>query len=106
MKAAFPHSAHSVPVSRQAGLCLAELPPGKAKTVEKGEGKIKQTGTMSGRFVVKFLSAHCFGARRTAPQLWCSRAAILRKALAWLGFDRHHGRRLVDFQGFWAEARA
>jgi len=105
MRAAFPRSAALIPVSSQAGFCPAGFPAGGAEKAERAEGKIKQTGTMLGRFVVKFLSAHCFGARRTAPQLWCSRAAILRKALALLGFDRHYGRRLVDFQGSWPEAR-
>jgi hypothetical protein len=33
------------------------------------------------------------------------RAAILRKALALLDFDRHHDRRTPDFLGFWPEAR-
>ena len=68
---------------------------GEAEKGERAEGKIKETGTLSGRFLDKPLSAHCFGTRRTAPCFWASRAAIWRKALALLGFDRHYSRRLA-----------
>lgn len=105
MKAAFPHSAQSVPASRQAGLCLAELTTGKANTVEKGEGKIKETGTTLAGFLKLLLSAHWLGEPRAAPCFWAARAVILRKALALLGFDRHHDRRSPDFPRFWPEAR-
>ena len=69
------------------------------------EGKIKEHGTMSGQFWKLLLSAHWLGEPRAAPCFWTARAAILRKALALLGFDRHHGRRLPAFLGFWPEAR-
>ena len=74
---------------------LAAIPSAEAEKAGKAEGKIKETGTLSGRFLGKPLSAHCFGARRTAPCFWVSRAAIWRKALALLGFDRHYSRRLA-----------
>jgi hypothetical protein len=63
------------------------------KISERGanyEGKIKETGTTSGRFQGKPLSAHCFGVALAAPWFWPLRAASRRKALALLGFDRHH----------------
>ena len=69
---------------------------GKADRAAKVERKIKQTGTMSGRFVKLLLSAHCISGPRAAPWFSPSRAAILRKALAVLCFDRHHGRRIPD----------
>ncbi|WP_210251095.1 hypothetical protein, partial [Brucella anthropi] len=78
------------------------------KISERGanyEGKIKETGTLSVRFLGKPLSAHCFGAPRTAPCFWASRAAIWRKALALLGFDQHYSRISPDFSEFWLEAR-
>jgi len=74
---------------------LAAIPAAEAEKAGKAEGKIKETGTLSGWFLGKSLSAHCFGARRTAPCFWASRAAIWRKALALLGFDRHYSRRLA-----------
>ena len=90
MKVAFPRSAAHDPVCSQAGSRLAAYRAGEAEKDERAEGKIKETGTLSGRFLGKPLPAHCFGARRTAPCFWVSRAAIWRKALALLGFDRHY----------------
>ena len=95
MTGVFPRSARYVPVSSHAGFRLAGFPAGRAERAVKAEGKIKETGTLSGLFLGKPLSAHCFGARRTAPCFWVSRAEIWRKALALLGFDRHHSRRLA-----------
>jgi len=94
-----------LPVCSQPRGRLAVFPAGRAKRAGKAEGKIKETGTLSGRFLGKPLSAHCFGARRTAPCFWVSRAAIWRKALALLGFDRHYSRISPDFAEFWLEAR-
>ena len=105
MKAAFPHSAQSVPASRQAGLCLAELTTGKANTVEKGEGKIKEGGTMSGRFWKLWLSAHWLGGRFRHHGFEGPRAAILRKALALQGFERHHRPISACFRRFRPEPR-
>ena len=97
MRMAFPRPLALVPVCSQAGSRLAAFPVGRAERSEKAEGKIKETGTLSGRFLGKPLSAHCFGTRRTAPCFWASRAAIWRKALALLGFDRHSNRISADF---------
>lgn len=105
MKAAFPHSAQSVPASRQAGLCLAELSAGKAKTAGKGEGKIKEGGTMSGRFWKLWLSAHWLGGRFRHHGFEGPRAAILRKALALQGFERHHRPISACFRRFRPEPR-
>ncbi|MPZ37139.1 MAG: hypothetical protein GEU95_03585 [Rhizobiales bacterium] len=105
MRIAFPRSAAVIPVCSQAGLRLAAFPAGRADRAEKAERKIKETGTMSGRFLKLLLSAHCLGEPRAAPWFWTLRAAILRKALALLGFGRHHGRRTPDFRQFRPEAR-
>ena len=85
-----PRTFGPLPVCSQARGRLAAFPAGRAKRERKAEGKIKETGTLSGRFLGKPLFAHCFGTRRTAPCFWASRAAIWRKALALLGFDRHY----------------
>ena len=69
------------------------------------EGKIKEHGTIAGQFSKLLLSAHWLGEPRAAPCFRMARAAILRKALALLGFDRHHGRRLPDFPRFRPAAR-
>lgn len=105
MRTAFPRSAARIPVCSQAGLRLAEFPLGEAERSEKAEGKIKEDGTISGRFRKLLLSAHWLGEPRAAPCFWRRSAAILRNALALLGFIRHHGRRMPDFAGVRPEAR-
>lgn len=104
MKVTFPRSAAFVPVCRQAGLRLAAYRAGRAERIEGAEGKIKETGTTLAGFLKLLLSAHWLGGPRAAPCFLIPRAAMLRKALALLGFDRHHDRRLPDFLGFWPEA--
>lgn len=104
MKVAFPCTVALISVCRQASLRLAGLPAGGAERAEKAEGKIKETGTRSAGFLKLLLSAHWLEGPRAAPCFLTSRAAILRKALALLDFDRHHGRRLPDFLVFWPEA--
>ena len=68
------------------------------------EGKIKEHGTMSGQFWKLLLSAHWLGDRFRHHGFEGSRAAILRKALALQGFERHH--RLISawFQQFRQES--
>lgn len=92
MSMASPRCFGPLPVCSQARGRLAVFPAGRAKREGKAEGKIKETGTLSGRFLGKPLSAHCFEARRTAPSFWASRAAIWRKTLVMLGFYRHYSR--------------
>ncbi len=92
MSMASPRAFGPLPVYSQARGRLAVFPAGRAKRVGKAEGKIKETGTLSGRFLGKPLSAHCFGARRTALLFWASRAAMWRKALSLLVFNRHYSR--------------
>lgn len=96
MSMASPRAFCPLPVCSQARGRLAAFPAGRAKRERKAEGKIKETGTLSGWFLGKSLSAHCFGARRTAPCFWASRAAIWRKALALQGFGRHSNRISAD----------
>ena len=69
------------------------------------EGKIKEHGTMSGQFWKLLLSAHWLGESRAAPCFRTPRAAVLRKALALQGFDRHHRPLSACFRQFWAEPR-
>ena len=90
MSMAFSRSFGPFAVCSQAWGRLAAFPAGRAKREGKAEGKIKETDTLSGRFLGKPLSAHCFGAALAAPSIWSPRAASWRKALALLGFDRHH----------------
>ena len=92
MSMASPRAFGPLPVCSQARERLAAFPVLGAGREERAEGKIKETGTTGRRFLGKPLSAHCFGARRTAPCFWVSRAAIWRKALALLDFDRHYSR--------------
>ena len=77
---------------------------GEAEKDERAEGKIKETGTTLAGILKLLLSAHWIGEQRESPCFLIPRAAMLRKALALLDFDRHHDRRLPDFLGFWPEA--
>ncbi|WP_334149192.1 hypothetical protein [Hyphomicrobium sp.] len=104
MKVAFPRSAALVSVCRQAGLRLTAYRAGRAERIEGAEGKIKETGTRSAGFLKLLLSAHWLDGPRAAPRFSMPRAAILCKDLAFLGFDRHHGRRTPDFLEFWPGA--
>lgn len=105
MRMALPRPLAPVPVCSQAKGRLAAFPVGRAERSEKAEGKIKETGTTSGRFQGKPLSAHCFGAARTAPWFWASRAVMARKDVALQRFERHHSPKSGDFPHFWREAR-
>ena len=104
MKVAFPRSAALVPVCRQAGLRLAAYRAGRAERAERAEGKIKETGTRSAGFLKLLLSAQWLGGPLAAPCFLIPRATTLCKALALLGFDRHHDRRTPDLLEFWPEA--
>jgi len=105
MTAALLRSAALIPVCRQSGLGLAAFREGRAERAEKAEGKIKETGTTSAGFLRLLLSAHWLDGPRAAPWFLTPRAAILRKALPLLGFDRHHGRRTPGFRQVRPEAR-
>lgn len=105
MRTAFPRSTACDPMCRQADLRLTGFRPGKAERAEKAEGKIKEDGTMSGRFRKLLLSAHWLGDRFRHHGFQGQRAAISRKALALLGFERHQGRELPVFWRFWRESR-
>ena len=105
MRAAFPRSAALVSASGRAGLRPAGFPAGGAEKTERAEGKIKEDGTMSGRFWKLLLSAHWLGDRFRHHGFEGPRAAISHKALALQGFERHHRRRLPVFGRFWLESR-
>ena len=105
MKVAFRCSATPVSASSRAGLRPAGFPAGRAEKTERAEGKIKEDGTISSRFWKLLLSAHWLGESRAAPCFRTPRAAVLRKALALQGFDRHHRPLSACFRQFWAEPR-
>lgn len=105
MKAAFPRSATLVSASSRAGLRPAGFPAGRAEKTEGAEGKIKEDGTISGRFWKLLLSAHWLGDRFRHHGFEGRRAAISRKALALLGSERHHRSISAVFRGFWLESR-
>jgi len=69
------------------------------------EGKIKEGGTMSGRFWKLWLSAHWLGGRFRHHGFEGPRAAILRKALALQGFERHRRPISASFRRFRLESR-
>lgn len=105
MRTAFPRSAALIPVFSQAGLRLTGFPAGRAEKAEKAEGKIKEDGTISGRFWKLLLSAHWLGGRFRHHGFEGSRAAISHKALALLGFERHHRPISAVFRWFYQESR-
>ena len=78
----------------------------KAERAERAEGKIKEDGTISGRFWKLLLSAHWLSGRFRHHGFEGPRAAILRKALALQGFERHHRPISAYFWGFWLESRS
>lgn len=102
---AFPRPFALVPVCSQAGGCLAVFPVGRAERSGRAEGKIKETGTPSVRFLKFLLSAHWLGEPRAAPWFSTPRAACPRKALALQGFDRHHSPKSGVFLTFGPVAR-
>ncbi len=105
MKTAFPRSAALIPVSSQSGFCPAGFPAGGAEKAERAEGKIKEGGTISGRFWKLLLSAHWLGVRFRHRGFEGLRAAISRNALALQGFKRHHRPISAVFRRFCQESR-
>ena len=105
MKVAFPCSATPVSAPSRAGSRPAGFPAGGAEKTERAEGKIKEDGTMSGRFWKLLLSAHWLGGRFRHHGFEGPRAAISRKALALQGFERHHRPISAVFRRFWQESR-
>ena len=105
MKVAFRCSATPVSASSRAGLRPAGFPAGRAEKTERAEGKIKEDGTIWGRFWKLLLSAHWLGVRFRHHGFEGPRAAILRKALALQGFERHHRPISAVFRRFRQESR-
>lgn len=93
------------PMCRQVAFRLSKYRDGGAERDEGAEGKIKETGTPLARFPGKPLSAHCFGAMRTAPCISACSAALSLNTLALLIFDRHCRRQMTDCRGFPPEPR-
>jgi hypothetical protein len=90
MSMALPCFSAPIAVCRPSYLRLAAMTTGRAERAKRAEGKIKEHGTRSGQFSNLLLSAHCLVGTRTAPHTGASRAAMSRKALVLLGFDRHY----------------
>lgn len=89
MSMAFSRSFGPFPVCSQAWGRLAAFPAGRAKREGKAEGKIKETGTLSGRFLGKPLSAHCFRGADVAPCFPGRGAALCGKSLNSRYYLRH-----------------
>lgn len=106
MMTAFPRSAAFFSMCRKAGLREAAIRGGRTERAKEAEGKIKEDGTMSGRFWKLSLSAHWLGEPDAAPCFLLPRAAMARKALALQGFERHYGRRTPDIVRFRPKSRA
>lgn len=100
MRLVFPRSVAVIPVCRPAGSRRAAIREGRAERAEKAEGKIKETGTTSGRFLKLLLSAHWLAGPRAAPWFLIHSAAIVRNVLALLDFDRHHSPKSGSFPRF------
>lgn len=92
MMAELPRAVAFVPMCSQAGFRLSAYWVGRAERDGGAEGKIKEAGTPLARFPGKPLSAHCFGAARTAPCFPACSAALSRNILTTLDFDRHYDR--------------
>ena len=105
MRLAFPRLLAVIPVCRQEASRLAAIREGNAERAEEAEGKIKETGTTSGRFLKLLLSAHWLAGPRAAPWFLIHSAAIVRKVLAPLDFDRHHSPKSGGFPRFGPVAR-
>jgi hypothetical protein len=105
MRTVFPRLAALIPVSSQAGFCPAGFPAGGAEKAGRVEGKIKEDGTMPGRFWKLLLSAHWLGVRFRHHGFGRPRAAIWRNALALQGFKRHHRPISAVFRRFFQESR-
>lgn len=105
MRTAFQRPLSCVSVSSQAGLRLAGFRAGRAERVEKAEGKIKEIGTPLAGFLKLLLSAHWLGGLEPAPWFSARSAAIARKALVLLEFDRHYRRKSPRFRYFRPGAR-
>jgi len=98
MSMAFPRSFGPVPVCSQANLRLAAFPAGRAKREGRAEGKIKEHGTPLRQFGKFLLSAHWLAGPQAAPRFWAPRAEIVHNPLFVLGFNRHYGGEITEFQ--------
>ncbi|WP_321363896.1 hypothetical protein [uncultured Celeribacter sp.] len=105
MSAVLSHTATQVPASSHADSSVTGVRAGEAKRAVGREGKIKDDGTMSGRFWKLLLSAHWLGEPHAALLSLPPRAAIWRNALALQGFERHHRPISACFQRFWPVLR-
>ena len=89
MRAAFLGSATCVPAVCHADISVTAVWAGEAKRAVGREGKIKEDGTMTGRFRELLLSAHWLWEPRAALLSYPPRAAIFGNALPLRGFERH-----------------
>jgi hypothetical protein len=97
MKMAIRRSLAAVSVCRRTAWNPGQKPAGGAERAERREGKIKQSGTLSGRFGKLLLSAHWLGSPRAALHLRVARAAHRLNTLALQAFQRHYSLRQSVF---------
>lgn len=90
MKTAIRRDVASVSVCRWIAWIPGQRHAGEAKKAERREGKIKQSGTMSGRFGKFLLSAHSLGSARAALHFRANGAAHWLNTLALLKVERHY----------------
>jgi hypothetical protein len=79
-----------IPVCRRQGRNPVQRQAGGAERAVRAEGKIKETGTMSARFLKLLLSAHWLGSPHAAPHFGEHSAGHSLNALALLAYQRHH----------------
>ncbi|TGY88775.1 hypothetical protein E5163_06455 [Marinicauda algicola] len=100
MKTAIRRDVASVSVCRRIAWIPGQRHAGEAKKAERREGKIKQSGTLSGRFGKKLLSAHWLGLSRTALHFCGHGAVYSRNALDLLALHRHYHLKSAVLSGF------
>lgn len=91
MKTAIGCDVATVSVCRRIAWILGQKLAGGAERAERREGKIKQSGTLSGRFENLLLSAHWLASPGAALHIVAARAAHWLNTLALLAFQRHYG---------------
>ncbi|MFZ5747146.1 MAG: hypothetical protein ACOY45_05740 [Pseudomonadota bacterium] len=100
MKTAIERDVASVSVCRRIAGIPGEKTAGDAEKAERREGKIKQSGTLSGRLGEKLLSAHWLGLSRTALHFCGHGAVYSRNALDLLALHRHYHLKSGVLPGF------
>lgn len=104
MRSAIGSTRRRVPVCSGGGWQQAYSSAGGAQRRQRAEGKIKETGTTSGRFLKLLLSAHWLGRLLAAPHFFGRSAAYCLNTLSLLDFQRHRSPKSGISGCFWSEA--